>query len=316
MIKVFLASLLMLSNLLALQNVQPEVTIKASGDVQALVQKDGSLYVATSNSAVEIYNLKTKALTRRIEIPYLKDFMGDLMPSKIYSVDMLNNKIIFVSEGKKGYRNLWLDDNGKVKKIIDVSQKWFMRKAMYVNDNKVLIALLTNELILYDISTSKVIYKNQVSASSFAEFMLSEDKMSYATTDESGIVRIIDTLSGEVKRVLEGQNVDKVYQLDYKKGVVLTAGQDRRSATYNADGSASYIEFHFLLYSCALSPDAFFSAVAYNEENDILVYETQNKKKRYNLRGQDSTMTQIIFLDKSHIVASSDSQTINFWTLK
>ncbi len=313
---IVLASLLMLTTLFAVQNLKPDFSLRASGQVQAMVHRDGILYTATSNSSVEIFDLKTKAMIRKIEIPFIKDFMGDMMPSKIYSVDMFDGNVLFVSEGKKGYRNLWLDTNGSTTKIIDINQKWFMRKAMFVDESRVLIALLTNELILFDISSSKVLYKKQVSASSFSDFMLSEDKKSFATTDESGIVHIIDTMSGEVKRILEGQNLDKVYQLDYKRGVVLTAGQDRRCVVYENDGSAAYIEFHFLLYSCALSPDATLSAVAYNEENDILVFKTQSKAKRYNLVGQDATLTQILFIDEQHVGASSDNNTINFWTLK
>ena len=302
--------------LFALENVTPDVSLEASGHVQAMVYNNGKLYVATGNSSVDIFDLNTSKRVRKIEIPFIKDFMGDMMPAKIYSVDQLEDKILFISEGKKGYRNLWLDTNGTVKKVIDVNQKWFMRKAKFVDDSKVLIGLLSNELILYDIVTNKTHYIKQVSASSFSDFVLSEDKQSYATTDESGIVRVIDTLSGEVKHELESQNLDKVYQLDYKKGVILTAGQDRRSVVYESDGSAAYLAFDFLLYSCALSSDASLSAVAYNEENEILVYETQSKKKRYNLVGQDATLTQIIFIDKNRVAAGSDSTTINFWTLK
>ncbi len=302
--------------LLAVENLKPDFSLKASGNVQAMVHNKDLLYTATSNSSVEIFSLTTKTLTRKIEIPYIKDFMGDKIPSKIYSLDVHHDQIVFISEGQKGYRNLWLEKNGTLRKIIDVNQKWFMRKVMFVDATHVLIALLSNELILYNIATKKVRYNKQMSASSFSDFMLSEDKKTYATTDESGIVHVVETQSAAITKTLEGQNLDKVYQLDYKKGVILTAGQDRRCVVYENDGSASYMEFHFLLYSCALSPDASLSAVAYDEENDILIFKTHTKTKKYNLVGQDATLTQILFLDETHVAASSDSNTINFWTLK
>ncbi len=306
----------MVLTLSAVENLKPDFSLKASGNVQAMVHHKDLLYTATSNSSVEIFDLTIKALVRKIEIPYIKDFMGDKIPSKIYSLDVNNEKIVFISEGKKGYRDLWLENNGTLNKIIDINQKWFMRKVMFVDDTHVLIALLSNELILYDIAAKKVLYNKQISASSFSDFMLSEDKKTYATTDESGMVHLVETQSAAIIKTLEGQNLDKVYQLDYKQGVILTAGQDRRCVVYERDGSASYMEFHFLLYSCALSPNASLSAVAYDEENDILIFKTHTKTKKYNLVGQDATLTQILFLDETHVAASSDSDTINFWTLK
>ncbi len=302
--------------LLAIENLKPDFSLQASGNVQAMVHQHDLLYAATSNSSVEVFSLKTKALVRKIEIPYIKDFMGEKMPSKIYSLDVRHHRIVFISEGKRGYRNLWLDNNGTLKKIIDVSQKWFMRKVMFVDDTHVLIALLSNELILYDMATNTVRYNKQISASSFSDFMLSEDKKTYAATDESGAVHLVETQTARIQKTLEGQNLDKVYQLDYKQGVILTAGQDRRCVVYEKDGSASYLMFHFLLYSCALSPDASRAAVAYDEENDILIFATHTKSKQYNLVGQNATLTQILFLDALHVAASSESTTINFWTLK
>ena len=312
---VFIMCMLAVS-LLASERLKPDFSLQTSGNVQAMIHQGDRLYAATSNSRIEIFNLKTKALVRHIDIPYIKDFMGDTMPSKIYSLDVRHNSIVFISEGQKGYRNLWLEHNGTLQKVIDVAQKWFMRKVMFVDDRHVLIALLSNELILYDIATKKIRYNKQISASSFSDFMLSEDKKTYATTDESGIVHIVETQSAAILKTLEGQNLDKVYQLDYKQGVILTAGQDRRCVVYEPDGSAWYRVFHFLLYSCALSPDASLSAVAYNEENDILIFQTHTRIKRYNLTGQDATLTQILFLDETHVVAGSESTTINFWTLK
>ncbi len=302
--------------LLSAENLKPSFSLQTSGNVQAMVHQNNLLYAATSNGSVEIFNLLTKTLVRSIKIPPIKDFMGDTIPSKIYSLDVHNKKIVFISEGTRGYRNLWIEENATVKKLIDVNRKWFMRKVMFVDETHLLIALLSNELILFDTAANKVVYNKQISASSFSDFMLSEDKTTYATTDESGVVHVVETQTAAIIKRLEGQNLDKVYQLDYKQGVILTAGQDRRCVVYENDGSASYMLFHFLLYSCALSPSASLSAVAYNEENDILIFKTHTKAKRYNLVGQNATLTQILFLDEGRVAASSESQTINFWILK
>ena len=313
--RVLLAVFLTISTLFAIENLKPAFSLEATGGVQSIYYKDSKLYAGTDNGTVEVFDLDTQKRIKTIKIPDIEDFMGDTIASKIYSIDLIDDKILIVSQGMKGYRNLWLYENDKLTKLLDISKRLFMTKASFVDSNRVLISLLSNQIILYDIKEQKNIYIIQVSASSFSHFMLNPDKKTFATTDESGIVRIIETDSGRVVKTLEGQNVDRVYQLDYKKDIVLTAGQDRRSAIYK-QSTGSYLEFHFLLYSCALSPSTKLAAVAYNENNDVLVYDTGSKDKLYNLIGQDATLTQILFINEKEVFASSDSTTVNYWKLK
>jgi len=65
--------------------LNPTVSFEASGDVQDLKVYNNKLYAATSSGKVDIFNLDGFTLQRSIGIPKLKDFMGDLMPAKIYS---------------------------------------------------------------------------------------------------------------------------------------------------------------------------------------------------------------------------------------
>ncbi|MDY0328553.1 MAG: WD40 repeat domain-containing protein, partial [Arcobacteraceae bacterium] len=187
-------------------------------------------------------------------------------------------------------------------------------KARFVDNSKVLIGLLTNEHILYDTKTKKLIYNNQLSTSSFSDFTLSEDKLKFVSSDESGIARVVDTYSGKVLKEYDGQNVDKVFQLDFKKGVILTAGQDRRAVIYKPFGGY-YLQFDFLLYSCALSENAKLAAVAYNIENDVLVYEVDTKNRLYELLDARATITKILFINENEILVSSDSKQINYYKL-
>lgn len=315
MFKIIIAAALFVTNIFAIENLAPDYSLKASGSVQDISYKNGLLYAATDMSILDIFDVKTKEIVDKIEIPYIKDFAGDEIPSKLYSVDIMNDSILIVSQGMKGFRNLWLYKDKKLTKLIDIKKHLFMKEARFVDDSKIIIGLLSNEIIHYDINKNKIIYQIQVSPSSFSDLVLSEDKKEFATTDESGIVRIMESNSGKITKVYKGQNLDRVYQLDLKKNIVLTAGQDRRAVIYSKYDTY-YMPFNFLLYSCGLSPDAKLAAIAYNEKNEVLVFNVQSKSKLYNLSGQDATLTKILFIDNNSLFTSSDSKTINFWKLK
>lgn len=304
-----------ISFLFAIKDLNPTYTLKANGDVQALFYEKDKLYAALDSGVVEIFDTNTKEKIKTIKIPKIKDFMGDIIDPKIYSIDKIDSKLLIVSQGMKGYRNLWIYENNKLKKVIHIKKKYYIQKAGFINKNTVLLGLLSNQIILYDIAKKEVLKSIQVSTSSFSHFMIDKTKKSFATSDESGIVRIFNSNTLELKKELPSKNVDKVFKLDFKNHKILTAGQDRRSVFYD-NRSSYYLEFDFLLYSCALSPDASLAAVAYNEENDILVFNTTTKTKLYKLTGSETTLNEIIFISKDELFSSSDHNNIHFWKLK
>jgi len=301
-------------NIFAYEDLEPTKVFTASGNVQSMVIKTNKLYAGTDNGTVEIFDTDTNKKINTIKIPDIKDFMGDVISSKIYSIDLLNDKLLIVSQGMQGYGNIFIYENNKLNKIIGIDKKYFIQKASFVDDKKIVFALLSNQVGVYDYKTKKLDYLVQVSPSSFSHFMISEDKKSIATTDESGIVRIIEISSAQVLKQLEALNLDRVYQLDYKNGVILTAGQDRKSVVYK-EHSSSFLDFDFLLYSCGLSPKAKLGAIAYNEKNEVLVFDVDSKRKLYNLVGQKATLTQILFKNENEVFTSSEDPNINYFKL-
>lgn len=215
----------------------------------------------------------------------------------------------------KGYRNIWLYKDNKLIKTIDITKKLFIKEARFVSSDKIILATLSNQIIFYDMKESEKLYTVQVSSSSFSDFTLSEDKTQIITTDESGIVRVLDTKSGNIIKEYDSKNLDKVYQLDYKSEVVLTAGQDRKAVVYK-DNQSDSLNFSFLLYSCGLSPSGKIGAIAYNEQNDLLVIDTKTMDKLYYLVGNKATLTKILFINETELFATSDSEQINFYKLK
>lgn len=303
------------SMLFAVEELDPTKVFQSSGTVQSIVYKDNVLYAGTSNGTVELFDKETQEKTRSIKIPDIKDFMGDTIPAKIYSIDLFNDKILIVSQGMKGYRNIFLFENEKLEKIIGIDKKYFIQKASFISNDEIVFALLSNQIGVYNFKTKTLKYLIQISLSSFSHFMLNEDKTKLASTDESGIVRVLDVQTGQVLQQPKALNLDRVYQLDYKNGVILTAGQDRQAVVYKSHSSYAY-HYDFLLYSCGLSPSGKLGAIAYNEQNEVLVVDLVSHQKLYNLTGQKATLTQILFINEKEVFTSSDDSRINYFNLK
>lgn len=301
------------------QVIKPHETIEAGGNVIDIVISDDMLSLSTDKGTVESYSMNTKEQLMKIKFPMIKDFMGDEIHPKVFSTDYLkiSKRYLAVVQGVSGSRELFIIKNGEKTRLISEKQKLFISKAKFVDENRIMVALLSNEYILFDIKEKKMIYRLHVSYSHFSDFMLSEDRSILVGSSESGEITVLNVENGKIIKTLKGANVDNVYKVDVKNGKVLAAGQDRRGVIYDID-TESYIRFdgNFLIYAGALSSDAKKAAFAFTEDNDIVIFDVFSEKQEYTLRGQKSTLNSIVFIDENTLVSGSDDRFVMIWKLK
>ena len=301
---------------LSAKDIAPAHRLATSGMVYDMLIDEGKLYAATDAGIVDIFDVATKEHLSKIELPQVKDFMGDLIAPKIYSVDVSKGTILMVSAGQAGYRNVYLHDGKALKKIIDSDMKLSIKEARFIEEDTLLLGLMGNELILYSISSGKFLYKVQMSQSHFNDLALNEDKSKVATADESGEVYILNVADGKIVQTLSGQNVDNIYKVDFKKGVVITAGQDRRCAVYRPGAKAYYMHGSFLIYAAGLSPSGKIGLFATNVENEVQVFNTRTKSKLSMLKGHNATLTGFAFVNETELFSAAEENSILFWKLK
>lgn len=301
------------------QVIKPYDYIEASGNVIDIVLSDKILVLATDGGTVESYDINTKEQLTKIEFPKIKDFMGDEIYPKVFATDYLkaSKKYLAVVQGNSGARELFVIKDGIKTKLISEKEKLFISKAKFIDENRIVVALLSNEYILFDIKEKKKIYRLHVSYSHFSDFKLNEDKSILAGSSESGEITLLNIESGKIIKTLKGANVDNVYKVDIKKGKVLAAGQDRRGVVYDID-TLSYTRFDasFIIYAGALSEDGKKAAFAFTEDNDIVIFDVFSEKKEYTLKGQKSTLNSIVFVDSNTLVSGSDDKLVMIWKLK
>ena len=290
---------------------------KASGNVTDMVVSKGLLYASTDASCVDVFNLKTKKVIKKIKIDQIEDFTGEVIDAKIFTVDILDGKVLILSQGLKGYNRVYIYEHDKLSLLIADSDELAVSKAKFLDKNKILLALISDEIISYDIKNKKIIYRATSSASTFSDFDLSDDKKKVIVADESGDLQLLRTKDGSHFKSFSGQNLDNVFQVDYKKGIIVTAGKDRRIVIYNTLLNSSYYKSsNFFIYSVGLSPSAKIVAYSSDVNNNVTLFNRKTKSTLGVFGGNRSTLSKILFLNENEFLVSGASQKINLYKLK
>ncbi|MBC8238669.1 MAG: WD40 repeat domain-containing protein [Helicobacteraceae bacterium] len=298
-------------------NEKAIATFNASGSVTDLVYQDSKLYAATDAGCVDIFDTATQKIIHKIKVAQITDFMGESSDSKVYSVDLISNKTLLLSQGQKGARRIHIYEDETLKLVLPDTKKLFIAKAKFLDENTIILGLLSNEIISYDIQKQEVNYRVQISQSKFSDFVLGKNKKEIIIADESGNLKIHDTKTAKLKSELRGQNLDNVFQVDTKNGVIATAGQDRRIVIYTPkSGSVYYKTSNFLIYSVGLSPSGEIVGYSSDEKNNITVFNTVTKKKLGVYGGNKMTATNILFINESEFFVATDDTIINQFKIK
>jgi len=323
-VSIFISLILYVSSINA-KDLKPNIIYEASGSVTDIAYSNAKIYVSTDASCIDIFDIKTKKIINQIKVPKIKDFMGDTIDAKIYNVDVYKNKILLTSQANKGFREIYISSNNNTKVIISSKQKMFVSKAKFIDENTIIFSLLSNEMYLYDLKNSKIIWKIDVRApdatfnSTFADFTLNEDKSIAVVSDEGGDLKLVDIKQGKVIKVLANNNLDKVFKVDFKNNKIITAGQDGRCVVYDLKNNTNYFlreKKWFIIYSSALSPSGLLGAFSSDENNNVTIFNTKTKRKLFKLRDNLMTLSSMIFINENEIFITTDSNKFNYYNLK
>ncbi len=300
---------------LVARDIDPLYSIKADGEILAVLVQDGKIYASTDSSKVDVFDIETRKKDKVIKFDKIKDFLGDISDTRVFSVDKMGDDLLFVSQGEEGFSRLYLYNGKKNSLIFDKKDKLPIVKAKFITKNRIILALLSSQVVLYDLKSKKFIYKIQVSESKFSDFALNLDKTKMVLADESGSATLLRTLNGKIIKVYKGQNLDNVYQVDYKNHTIAIASKDRRCGIYKDNSSnAYYKKAKFMVYSTGVSPDGKLCAYPSDFANNITIFNVDTKEDIYELSGDKSTISNIIFMNNSEIFTTSKDK-IKFWKL-
>lgn len=293
--------------------IEPTFIFTSKGFVNDFVIDGSSLYVANDEGSVEIFDLATQKLNDEIFIEPILTAQQTWQNAKILSVDRFENKTLIVSNDKGPYRNVWLYDGKKLQHIIKPADKIAIQEARFISNERFLFGTLGYEISVYDTSDSFKTYSIQPEQSAFSDLVLSQDKKTVVTASESGQVILSDTKTGKELTKFPPLNLDKVFQVAYENGTVITAGQDRKVAVFPKERDAYILKSDFLVYSVGLSPDGIIGAYSSNSNHHLQLFNTQTKKPIATLKGHYGVPTKIVFYDDKSLFSAGYENRIFYW---
>ena len=114
---------------------------------------------------------------------------------------------------------------------------------------------------------------------------------------------MLDLVTGKVIKTFSGLNVDNVFQVDWKKDTIATAGQDRRCVVFNAKTNKGYYkQATFLIYSVGVSDDGNLVGFASDEQNNVTIFNAFTKADIAKLLDNKANISNILFVNNTYIL--------------
>jgi len=289
----------------------------SSGLVTDVLCKNTLLYASTDDGNVEIFDTAKRKRVERISLPKIHDFMGDEVGSKVFSLDYLNDTLLILSQESGGYGRVHLYKNKQLSKVVSQEDMFNIIKAKFIDNENILMALISNDIISYNIKTKKKNWVTQASMSKFSSFALNEERSMVAIADESGDVHVLSTKDGHIVKTLSGQNVDNIFTIDFKKDTVLTGGQDRRAGIYSlSKGSGYHKESAFFVYGVGLSPSGKIAAYSSDMNNNVTLFNVDSQDNIGKFLSDKMIVNGIYFINEKEFYINSSSHSVRYFKLK
>jgi WD40 repeat protein len=298
--------------------LKPSMSFVADDNVNDIALFDHKILAGTDGGTLIQFDIEKNSTKTLIKLDKIKDFMGDMIDAKIFSVDYIDGKYLILSDsGDGGFANLYILQNGRLTNLIDSKKRLAIIKAKFVNREEIFFMDLGSVAYLLDIKSGKIIYSKQLSGSKFSDFDMDVDRQRVAVAGESGILRILDIKSCKVMDKIEGLHLDNIFSVSFEKSWIVSGSQDRRAGYFNIDnGTKGFFKGGFLVYATAISPDEKLFAYAMDSDNSITIFDSVAKKRKMVLKGQKSILTVMKFLDEETLVSASHDDTIMVWKLR
>jgi len=295
-------------------------TIKISGAPTDARVFGNKIYIATEMGKIDIVDIKTKKKIRSIVFPKFQDFMGEYQPPKVFSVDVSpdGKTIVAAVQGNRGGRELYIYKNGKLKKLIDWSKNIPVYRVRFVTNNRVILGLSGDEVILYDIRKNKPIYRKYIGMSFFSDMEINEKRDKIALTDESGDTRIFDIKKAKVVKIIEELNRDKSFDVDFRNNKIMNGSRDKRAVFYNLKTGKYKIlpAKDFMVFSVGLSPSGKRGAYLYDDKYNVRVVNTFSGDTIAILKGHTATPSVIKFINEKELITGCDDGKVFFWKIR
>ena len=298
-------------------DIKPIKNAKIDAAVLDMVVTNNNIYVATDASAVVVLD-SNLSLKKEIKVRKIKDFMGELNDADIYSVDVIEDKILFLAQAEDGYAELFVHENNQTKKVLDKSLMLYAKAAKFVDSKRAVLALMSDELVLYDIQKQKIIKRAKAGEYFYSAMAMDKSRKYLVVGDEGGEVIVVDPNTLQRIKLFKDVNKDKILSLFINAPLVAAGSRaDKKLALYNIDGGKpkTYKNPDFFVYVVGLSLDNRYVLYGDNEKYILKVADTNSLDVKYRLVGHKNIVNVIRFIDNKLLLTGSETGEIMMWRL-
>ncbi len=300
------------------KDVTPSLKTNIEAGVLDMVVADGKLYVATDKSAVMILDAQNLKKLQQIQTGKIKDFMGTPIDRDIYSVDVWNSSVLLLAQAEEGYAELFLFEDGKLHKVMDKSLHLYAKAAKFVTPSTAILALMSDELVLYDMKKRKIIKRAKAGEYFYSCMTMSKDRKRVVMGDEGGEVIVVDTKTLRRVKLYKNINKDKILSLSINGDIIVAGGRCRKLVIYDMSDDSHKIKegSPFFIYVTAMSPDRKLIIYGDNEKYILKGLDSASLSVKYRFIGHKNVVNVVRFIDNATFCSASETGEIFIWRVK
>ena len=272
------------------------------------IRKD--FLISLDNGEIEILD---ENFTQKMnyKFPKIKTYFGDLIESRIFSADLLDDEILVLLSSDFGAQKLEILG----KKDFDLKSENF-KNAFFINKNLAILADLSGEIYFFDLQNGKISDPIKISSSSLSSVEISPNRKILVLASEGGKVYVFDIVS---KKILSQKSLhkDRIHDLAISSNLKIATGANDKSASFFdfKNDIIKNFESEFLVYAVSISENGKTLAYQSSENGDITLINTQNFEISNIIKTNDGNLGSII-LNNNFIVTSNFDKKIKVWSIK
>lgn len=272
------------------------------------IRKD--FLISLDNGEIEILD---ENFTQKMnyKFPKIKTYFGDLIESRIFSADLLDDEILVLLSSDFGAQKLEILG----KKDFDLKSENF-KNAFFINKNLAILADLSGEIYFFDLQNGKISDPIKISSSSLSSVEISPNRKILVLASEGGKVYVFDIVS---KKILSQKSLhkDRIHDLEISSNLKIVTGANDKSASFFdfKNDIVKNFESEFLVYAVSISENGKTLAYQSSENGDITLINTQNFEISNIIKTNDGNLGSII-LNNNFIVTSNFDKKIKIWSIK
>lgn len=272
------------------------------------IRKD--FLISLDNGEIEILD---ENFTQKMnyKFPKIKTYFGDLIESRIFSADLLDDEILVLLSSDFGAQKLEILG----KKDFDLKSENF-KNAFFINKNLAILTDLSGEIYFFDLQNGKMSDPIKISSSSLSSVEISPNRKILVLASEGGKVYVFDIIS---KTILSQKSLhkDRIHDLAISSNLKIATGANDKSASFFdfKNDIVKNFESEFLVYAVSIGENGKTLAYQSSENGDITLINTQNFEILNTIKTNDGNLGSII-LNNNFIVTSNFDKKIKIWSIK